>query len=82
MPVTSPPDPPDVTIAAQRTVIAVLREALDAERARSDGRPVALAEVLAVCLAARTGGEIGEAEAVRRISEIAESCMPDRERGA
>lgn len=79
---TSPPDPPDVTIAAQRVVISVLREALDAERARSDGRLVALAEILAACLAARAGGEIGEGEAVRRISEIAESCMPDRERGA
>lgn len=68
-------DTPADIISAQRTVIAAIKEVLAEERKRSDARLVALAEVLAVCRAARTGGEIVESEALERIAPIAREAL-------
>lgn len=38
-------DTPDALIAGQRIALSVMREAIDAERARSDARLVALARI-------------------------------------
>lgn len=52
-------DPPSLTIDAQRLVISVLREMLDAERARSDRLRDAV--VRAAEIYARDSGNAGEA---------------------